>query len=174
MTLTQVQQAVVRYLSDDPFFRGTGAEKEIPVIAGNDKSLESRVKTGMGRFGICVIVYPLGGDFGAHSASTPYLSPGRYNCRVRENITLNRGSGGSGQPADYVAEVCALLLQHHKPTAEDGKALGGGGIVLKSIAADEDEPGISAWNLVWEYAAGVSHDPVRLNFASGTASPPPP
>lgn len=176
MTLTLVQQSVVRHLSEHPFFSGTAEDgaKGIPVIAGNDKSLASKVETSMARLGLCVIVYPISGDFGNMNILTPYLQPARFNARVRENIVMNRSRSGTGQPADYVAEVCALLLQHHKPLAEDGiTELGGGGIVLTGIVADEDEPGINAWNLIFQYSAGVSHEPVRLDFGGSNQTPPP-
>lgn len=170
MTMTYIQQAVVRHLSGHPFFTGEHGARPIPVIAGNDKSLKSKAEVSMGKLGICVIVYPLGGDFGAQSAAVPYMNPARFNCRVRENMITNRSTGGTQQPADYVAEVCAQLLQHHVPRRLDGEPLGGGGIVLRAIAPDAEEPGIDAWNVVWEYSAGMAHEPVRLDFTSTAAT----
>jgi len=167
MFLTQVQQSVTRYLSEHVFFAGSGEVKGIPVIAANDKALATKAAGAMAKLGLCVIVVPLGGDFDNKSASIPYISPGRFTCRVRENQTVNRGASGTGQPGDYVAEVIALLLQHYRPYAIDGTtALGGGGIVLEGIAPGEDEPGLTAWDLIWSYAGGVSHEPVRLDFGA--------
>lgn len=173
MIMTYIQQAVVRYLSAHPFFAGEHGSRPIPVIAGNDKSLKAKAEASMGRLGLCVIVYPLGCDFGAQSASVPYMNPARFNCRVRENMITNRGSGGTQQSADYVAEVCAQLLQHHVPQRPDGQPMGGGGIVIRSIAPDAEEPGIDAWNVVWEYSAGMAHEPARLDFGTAPATSPP-
>ena len=167
MFLTEVQQAIARYLNAHAFFKGDGSQPAIPVFAANDRALISKAKQSTGMLGICVIVAPLGGDFADTSARTPMLVPARFTCRVRENQTMNRGASGTGQPADYVAEVIGFLLQHHRPLAADGVTyLGGGGVVLTGISPGEDEPGVTAWDLIWTYDGGVSTDPVRRDFST--------
>jgi hypothetical protein len=178
MTLTWIQQAIVRRLAAHPFFAGLNGERKIDVIAGNDRSLLAKSDTAMAKLGLCVIVYPISGDFAAHDATIPVMRPAAFNVRVRENVITNRGPSGTGQPADYVAEVCALLLLHHRPLAEGGTALNGigGGLLPKGIVPDDDEKGINAWNLVVHISAGIPGDPVRLDFArpGGAGLTPPP
>lgn len=168
MFLTEVQQAVARYLGSHAFFVGRGGQKPIPVMAANDKSLAAKAAQSMGKMGLCVIVAPLGGDFNNSSSSTPFLSPARFTCRVRENQMVNRSGSGTGQPGDYVAEVCAQLLQHYSPLDPSGDRLGGGGVVLTGISPGEDEPGITAWDLIWTYDGGITDAAVRRDF---TATP---
>lgn len=165
MFLTQVQQAVTRHLSSQPFFSGGDGVLPIPVIAGNDKGLAGKAAAAMGKLGLCIIVVPLGGDFSQQNIDIPYLT-GKFTCRVRENQMVNRGSSGTGQPGDYIAEVAALILHNHQPQTPEGSALGGGGIKLEAIASGEDEPGISAWDLIFSYDGGVSHEAVRLDFST--------
>jgi len=171
MFLTHVQQAVTRYLAAAPFFAGSDGVLPITVLAGNDKGLAGKMNAAMGRMGVCVIVVPLGGTFGPKNTSYPCFSPGRFTCRVRENQTVNRAASGTGQPADYIAEQVASALHNYQPATRGGQALGGGGIVLEDLAVGEDETGITAWDVIWTYDGGVSHEPVRLDFTGDDALP---
>jgi len=161
MFFTNVQIAVTRYLASCDFFTGTDGLPSIPVIAGNDKGVLGKSKSAMGRLGLCVLVVPLGGDFAEGGGQSAFLNPGRFVCRVRENQIVNRGPGGCGDPGDYVAEVVAYLIKNYVPSTEDGTALGGGGIVLEGMSPGEDEPGITAWDVIWTFEGGISHTPLR-------------
>ena len=167
MFLTQVQQSVQRLLAAHPFFAGDGDQQPIPVLAGNDKALISKAAQSISKLGLCVIVYPLGGDYDNNSSMTPIFERARFTCRVRENQVMNRGASGTGQPGDYVAEVIGVILKNHKPLAADGETpLGGGGIVLDGLIEGEDMNNITAWDLVWNYSGGVTHEAVRRDFST--------
>ncbi len=167
MFLTEVQQSVTRYLSAHEFFAGTDGERAISVISANDKSLITKAEQAILSMGLCVIVAPLGGDYAAHSADCLYFEPARFTCRIRENQQTNRGSSGTKQPADYVAEVCAMLLKNYRPTGPDGTTfLTGSGILCNGIAPGEDEKGITAWDMVFTCDGGVRTEPVRQDFTT--------
>lgn len=168
MFLTHVQQSVTRLLSAHAYFAGTDGQPVIPVIAGNDKGLLSKASAAMSKVGLCVIVHPLGGDYDDNSTTTPCFRDARFTCRIRENQIINRGASGSGQPAELVGEVIAVILKNHRPTASDGTTfLGGGGIIVKALEMGEDiQPGIDAWDLIWTYSGGVIHEAVRLDFSA--------
>jgi len=161
MFLTEVQQSVARYLSGHDFF---AADPPIPVVAQNDKDLLPKMSAAVGTLGLAVMVAPLSGDHGLPEIPTPYYNGAKFVCRVRENIPINRTDTGTGQPADYVAEVCGCLLKNYVPLGTEGQTLTGGGIVLVAIQPGDDVPGITAWDLIFSLSGGLMHEPVRREF----------
>ena len=161
MFQTEVQRAVTRYLQGQTFF---ATEPGIPVVAQNDVDLLSKMAAAIGSLGIVVLVAPLGGKYGHENTNAPYFDPARFTVRVRENIQVNRSLTGSGQPADYVAEVCAQLLKHYVPVSESGQPLSGGGIIVTAINPGDDDKGIYAFDCLFELAGALAHEPVRREF----------
>lgn len=169
MFLTDVVDSVVRHLSAAEFFAGKPGEKAIPVIAANDRMVINKAKQATGSLGICVIVAPIGGEMQAHSAPIPHYRPARFTCRVRENPHANRAPSGTGQPAHYVAEVCADLLKHFQP--DDGATptpnlLTGGCCIIEEITPGEDEEAIVAWDCVFTCDGFAKGTAVRRQFSA--------
>lgn len=163
MFLTEVQIAVARYLGEHEFF---AQDPAILVVAQNDKELLAKMQHAVGSLGIVVLVAPLGGDYGQTETNGAYFAPAKFTCRVRENIPINRATTGTGQPADYVAEVCAQLLKHYIPLSSEGVKLSGSAVRVTGINPGDDDKGIFAMDTLFQIDGGLSHEPVRREFTN--------
>jgi len=164
MFLSDVQFAVARHINDQPWFRDQSPP--IEAVPANDAVLVQKQAATLQRLGIGVLVYALGGDFEHHSSAILRYKGAQFGARVRENVGRNRSVTGSRQPAEEVAEQVAAALHLFTPMAPDGRVLTGAGVIVKGIAPGEDEPGINAWDVLFEIAGDLRVSATRRAFSS--------
>jgi len=100
------------------------AEKAIPIYIQMQKDIQSKINETLLRIGVGVIMLSASLKNSSPAAgSYPKWNPAAIVARVIENVTINRGSSGTGQPADLIAEACAYWLHSWAPACTGYKLL---------------------------------------------------
>lgn len=95
-----------------------GYFSNIPIVAVNDKDIQSRVDQFLAKVGIGVVLgtsrlgKPVADIQGGGSL---YFEEIIFHATIFENVPVNRASSGTGKFASTVAETVAVVLHWHKP-----------------------------------------------------------
>ena len=125
MRLNSIQTQVKDRLGAQTFFSDApGLAKPIPVLVETLKDIVNELDRRLARLGLAVIIL-------TPNCSTRLRAPGLYPAwdrveivaSVIENVTINRGGGGIGQPASLVAEACAFYLHGWAPQITGNKLM---------------------------------------------------
>jgi len=96
----------------------------IPVYIQMQKDIQSRLNETLLRIGVGVIILSAALKNSSPAAGTyPKWDRVLLVARVIENVTINRGSSGTVQPADLIAEACAYWLHSWAPACTGYKLL---------------------------------------------------
>jgi hypothetical protein len=108
-------------LNAQTFFK---ASPVIPVYIQMQKDIQSKINETLVRIGVGVILLSARLSNSSPAAGMyPKWDRATLVARVIENVTINRGSSGTGQPADLIAEACAFWLHSWAPTCTGYKLL---------------------------------------------------
>ena len=170
MFLTEVQRAIVRTLEAHEFIAGTGGQRAIPVTASCDKDFLSRMQSAVATLGgLAVAVKTKGGDFRTPELGQLYYEDCEFRVAVLENIPVTRSSTGTGQPADYVAEVIAAILHQEVLTDKEDAALSGSCLLCTGIKEQTAFEGLYGFEVVCTLSGGRSLEPERKDFTRAGA-----
>lgn len=151
-TLTTLQNEVVAQLAAQTFFKTAPI---ITVLAHRNKDLTNQVNQIVAKIGVCVVIgTPVlrANTPGKHSP--PHFSRIEVVSSIWENVIVNRGASGSGQPGDLVAEAVAYYLTGFAP-ASLGNAL-----LIEGIEPLTDDPIYNRFE-VTHFTGGAIAAPTR-------------
>lgn len=119
--ITNLQTQCQARLQAQSFFSAAPA---IPVYIQIQKDIQSKINETLVRIGAGVIILTASlKNNNPAAGSWPKWDRASLVARVIENVTINRGSSGTGQPADLIAEACAYWLHSWAPTCTGYKLL---------------------------------------------------
>lgn len=151
--LTELQTQIKARLDAQTFFSATPA---IDVIVEQRKDIANEIERRLARIGLAVIILTPG--LSRRSAGrSPYPKWDRIDiaCQVIENVTINRGASGIGQPSSLVAESVAYWLNDFAP------AILGNNLMLEGITLDED-PTVLSYTVRLFSGGTTATAPVRI------------
>lgn len=170
MFLTEVQRSIVRVLEAHEFIVGASGERAIPVTASCEKDFLSRMQSAVATLGgLAVAVKTKGGKFQNPEISALHFEAAEFRVVVLENITVNRSSTGTGQPADYVAGVIAQILHQETLTDAEGGSLSGSCLICTDIVEQTAFEGLYGFEVVCTLDGGSTITPERKDFSRAGA-----
>lgn len=170
MFLTEVQRSIVRVLEAHEFIAGAGGQRAIPVTASCEKDFLSRMQSAVATLGgLAVAVKTKGGDFKSPDLTQVYYDEAEFRVVVLENIPVNRSGTGTGQPADYVAEVIAQILHQETLTDAEGASLSGSCLLCTGIVEQTAFEGLYGFEVKCTLGGGRTITPERRDFTRGGA-----
>jgi len=96
----------------------------IPIYIQMQKDIQSKINETLVRIGVGVIMLSARlGNKSPAAGSYPKWDRASMVARVIENVTINRGSSGTGQPADLIAEAAAYWLHSWAPACTGYKLI---------------------------------------------------
>lgn len=154
--LTDLQTQCKARLDAQQFFAGAAGETAIAVLVETLKDIQNEIDRRLARLGLAVVIL-------TPNLSTSLRAPGLYPAwdrvsvvaSVLENVTINRGASGIGQPASLVAEACAYFLHGWAPAVTGNK------LICESVNLVED-PRILAYNVSLFTGGLTAAAPVRI------------
>lgn len=145
--LTQVQSEIRDLLLADPFFA------KVAVLTEQIEDIENEIDRSMAELGIGCIVLTAQADCQHPNMRPVYFEQVTVVIRVFENVTFNRGEGGSGKTASEVAEKIATLIHGWTPDgAPNTYNLSSPSIKLASA------PGLLSYDVLAETQFGLEPD----------------
>ena len=96
----------------------------IPVYIQMQKDITSKINETLARLGVGIVMLSARLSNKSPAAGMyPKWDRATLIARVFENVIINRGTSGTGQPADLVAEAVAYYLHSWAPTCTGYKLL---------------------------------------------------
>ncbi len=170
MFLTEVQRSIVRVLEAHEFIVGASGERAIPVTASCEKDFLSRMQSAVATLGgLAVAVKTKGGDFRNPEMTKVYYEAAEFRVVVLENITVNRSSTGTGQPADFVAEAISQILHQQTLTDAEGESLSGSCLICTGITEQTAFEGLYGFEVKCTLDGGRTITPERRDFSRAGA-----
>lgn len=111
--IQSIQTDVADRLLADPYF---GDAPSIPVLTENIGDIENQIDIAIAQIGAFVLVVTPTVSIGnMKNAPGPYFERIRVTARCYENVTVNRGGGGTLKNCLPIAEHVAALIHGYRP-----------------------------------------------------------
>ncbi len=155
--LRAIQEAVVAQINGHEYFAGEEDSGQRAILALSEAKKDAVGKIGetIAKIGACVIVGIARAPVKSPNLRGPRFEDARLVCACHENVLVNRGASGTGEPCIAIAEAVARLLHLWTPTdgeGEEEQALCGP-LRVTDILPDESSPTLS-YQVILAFAAG--------------------
>lgn len=149
--LRDLQTQCVTEINSKTYF---SADPAIVAVSQDLKDIANEITRRLQRIGVGIVLMAT-----KMTTSTPAPYPAwdgiNLVARVIENVIVNRGASGSGQPADLIAEAVAYYLHKFSPTAT-GNPLRVTGINLV------EDPDVLIYDVSFLTGGVTSAEPTRI------------
>ncbi len=155
--LRDIQEAVVGKINAHPYFAGEEGEGQRAILALSEakKDAVGKIQESIAKIGACVIVGVARAQVKSPNLKGPRFEDARLVCACHENVLVNRGANGTGEPCIAIAEAVARLLHLWVPTRGEGEEEEAlcGPLRVTDILPDDSAPTLS-YQVLIAFAAG--------------------
>lgn len=150
--LRAIQESVVGKINAHEYFKGGDGQKAILALSEAKKDAVGKIRETIAKIGACVIVGIARAPVKSPNLKGPRFEDARLVCACHENVLVNRGASGTGEPCIAIAEAVARLLHLWTPADEDDAALCGP-LRVTDILPDDSAPTLS-YQVLFAFSAG--------------------